>query len=79
MKPFLKPKYAPVMFGLLVSGLMTFIVSGISTINALGFNAGIMNKWLIAWLTTWTVAFPIILFVAPMVQKFIKHITMKEK
>ena len=66
MKPFLPPKAAPVAFGFLVSGLMSFIVTGIATLNAIGLSDQLMGKWLSAWGASWAVAFPIILFVAPM-------------
>lgn len=65
MKPFLPPKAAPIAFGFLVSGLMTFIVSGISTYNAIGLAENMLDKWVHAWGASWIVAFPVILFVAP--------------
>ena len=75
MKPFLPPKTAPIVFGLLVSGMMTFIVSGIATFNAIGLNEALVSKWATAWITSWIVAFPIILFVAPTVNWLVQRIT----
>lgn len=78
MQPFLPPKAAPIAFGFLVSGLMTFIVSGISTYKAIGFD-GMLDTWMEAWFASWIVAFPIILVVAPvarwLVGKWVKKTT----
>lgn len=66
MKPFLPSKATPIVFGFFVSGIMTFIVSGISTYSAIGLTGQMVDKWMNAWIASWIVAFPIILFVAPM-------------
>ena len=39
------PKYAPMLFGLILSGLMSFLVSGISTVRALGPVPGFAHVW----------------------------------
>ncbi|MGB0959379.1 MAG: DUF2798 domain-containing protein [Halocynthiibacter sp.] len=64
-------KLAPVLFGLIVSGLMTFIVSLISTLKAIGFVDGFGPTWMGAWILSWIVAFPVILFVAPLARKLV--------
>jgi len=79
MKPFLPPKSAPVVFGLLVSGLMTLIVTGIATLNALGLSESFLDKWISAWVASWVVAFPIILFVAPMAKHLVDKMTKKNQ
>lgn len=58
-------RYGHVLFGFILSGLMSFIVSGIATARALGLSEGFMFDWITAWLTSWAVAFPTVLFVAP--------------
>ena len=77
MKPFLPPKAASVAFGFLVSGLMSFIVTGIATLNALGLSDQLISKWLSAWGASWAVAFPVILFVAPLARWLIARLTLK--
>ncbi len=71
MTPFLPKKAEPVVFGLLLSGMMSFIVSGISTIIGRGFNAGLPLNWLLAWLPSWAIAFPAVLVVAPLVRRLV--------
>lgn len=62
-------KFAPALFGLILSGLMSLLVSGISTYRAAGIADGYVALWTAAWLTAWLVAFPVVLVVAPLAHK----------
>lgn len=62
-------KYAPALFGLILSGLMSVLVSGISTYRAVGFSDSYAGLWTSAWLTAWLVAFPVVLVVAPLARR----------
>jgi hypothetical protein len=62
-------KFAPALFGLILSGLMSLLVSGISTYRAVGFVDGYAGLWLGAWLAAWLVAFPVVLVVAPLARR----------
>jgi hypothetical protein len=42
-------KYAPAVFGLIRSGLMSFLVSGIATLRAGGVQPGFLMSWINAW------------------------------
>lgn len=44
-------KFGPMLFSLLLSGLMSLLVSGIATLRAAGFADGVLALWLSAWLT----------------------------
>jgi len=60
--------------GLLVTGIMTFIISGISTAMALGVSMMALGAWPIAWISSWMVAFPVILLVLPFVQSLVSRL-----
>jgi hypothetical protein len=62
-------KYAPALFGLILSGLMSLLVSGIATYRAAGPGTGFVGLWSSAWLTAWLVAFPVVLVVAPLARR----------
>ena len=62
-------KFAPILFGLILSGLMSLLVSGISTWRAVGLADGFAGLWIGAWLTAWLVAFPVVLVVAPLARR----------
>ena len=64
-------KYAPALFGLILSGLMSLLVSGISTYRAVGFSDSYAGLWTSAWLTAWLVAFPVVLVVAPLARRVV--------
>lgn len=62
-------KAAPMLFGLILSGLMSLLVSGISTYRAVGLVDDYASLWFSAWLTAWLVAFPVVLVVAPLARR----------
>lgn len=71
----LPPKYAPALFGLILSGLMSLLVSGISTLRAVGLVDGFAGLWVSAWLSAWLVAFPVVLVVAPLTRRAVARLT----
>lgn len=70
-------KYAPLMFGLILSGLMSLLVSGISMFRAVGLVNGWVAAWIDAWLTAWLFAFPVVLLVAPLARVAVARLTAK--
>jgi len=56
---------------LILSVLMTFVVSGISTLKALGLTAEFLQTWPGSWALSWLVAFPTLLFVLPLVRRLV--------
>lgn len=65
------PRFAPVLFGLVLSALLSFIVSGIATARNAGFVDGFLGLWINAWLPSWIIAFPTVLIVAPMARRLV--------
>lgn len=62
-------KLAPALFGLILSGLMSLLVSGIATYRAAGLAPGFFGLWTTGWLAAWLVAFPVVLVVAPLTRR----------
>ena len=67
----LPARYAAILSPLVLSLLMTFIVSFISTLKSLGFHPALPAIWLAAWGLSWLVAFPTLLLVLPMVRRIV--------
>lgn len=67
----LPARLGPVLFGLLLSGMMSALVSGIATLRAIGWVEGLGAMWLGAWLSSWAVAFPAVLVVAPLARRLV--------
>lgn len=72
-------KFAPALFGLILSGLMSFLVSGISTYRAAGLGDHFVAVWMGAWLTAWLVAFPVVLVVAPLTRRLVTLLVAKDQ
>ena len=68
-------RYAHILFGFLLSGIMVAIVSCvILLLGGAGFD-GFFMRWLKAFLPTWAVAFPTVLVVAPFVRRLVAKLT----
>jgi hypothetical protein len=64
-------RYAPILFGFILSALMSFLVSGIATFRNAGLVDGFFNIWVNAWLPAWLIAFPVVLVVAPIARRLV--------
>jgi len=75
----LPARFAPVLFGLILSGLMSLVVSGISTYRATGLVEGFLVLWIGAWLAAWLVAFPLVLLVAPVTRRVVQRLVVTQE
>lgn len=64
-------RFAPILFGLFLSGMMSLIVSGLSTFRAIGFGGVFPGVWMGNWAVSWATAFPIVLVVAPITRRLV--------
>ena len=64
-------RFAPVVFGLVLSALMSFVVSGIATFRNFGLVDDFFSLWIGAWVPSWLIAFPVVLVVAPIARRFV--------
>lgn len=67
----LPARYAAIVMPLVLSVLMTFVVSAISTLRSLGPTPAFMATWPGAWAISWLVAFPTLLAVLPLVRRIV--------
>ncbi|MFY8105286.1 MAG: DUF2798 domain-containing protein [Elstera sp.] len=78
--PATRARLAQVTFGLLLSGMMSCVVSGIATARALGLAetfadfGAFFGTWMGAWVVSWAIAFPTVLVVAPFVRKIVARL-----
>jgi hypothetical protein len=64
-------RFAPLLFGFILSGLMSFAVSGIATGRNAGRVDGFFGLWINAWLPSWLFAFPVVLVLAPITRRIV--------
>jgi hypothetical protein len=67
----MSPRFAPILFGFVLSALMSLVVSGISTFRNAGLVDGFLSLWIGAWLPSWFVAFPVVLLMAPLARRLV--------
>lgn len=68
-------KFAPILFSAILSGIMSLVVSAISTFAALGPGNEFLGSWMSAWLPAWLIAFPVVSFVAPLTRRLVNALT----
>ena len=64
-------RFAPLLFGFVLSGLMSAVVSGVATLRNAGFVDGFLGLWMNSWLLSWLIAFPVVLVVAPVARRLV--------
>ena len=70
-------RFAPYLFGFILSGMMSAIVSGIATLRNAGLVDGVFGLWMNAWLLSWLIAFPVVLVVAPITRQLVARVVKK--
>lgn len=56
-------------FGFYMSGMMSLLMSGVITFINTGMDSAFIYRWLPAFLVAWAVAFPLVTFIAPIAVK----------
>lgn len=67
----LSSQYNVIALPLVLTMLMTIVVSGITTVMALGFQSGWYVVWCKAWLASWAIAFPTMVLVLPFARRLV--------
>jgi hypothetical protein len=68
-------RFAPLLFGALLSSIMVALVSAFVIATTQGFHAGFASAWVRSCAMTWPVAFPTVTLVAPLVRKIVSRMT----
>ena len=76
--PKLPARYASLVLPLFLTCVMTCVVSGISTLRVAGIGPGVLGTWLVSWGMSWTVAYPTMLLVLPVVKKMVAALVQSE-
>jgi hypothetical protein len=67
-------RFSPILFGFILSGLMSCIVSGIATFRALSDEQAFVDAWMASWMFSWAAAFPTVLIVAPLARRIVARL-----
>ena len=71
-------RYSHILFGLILSGLMSCMVSCVSTLRIMGPTDGFVANWMSAWTAGWAMAFPAVLVVAPFTRRLVAQLIRAE-
>lgn len=72
---YIPARFAPILFGALLSAIMVAIVSAFVLATAQGLQAGFAAQWVRSCLTTWPIAFPTVTLIAPWVRRVVGRVT----
>ena len=67
-------RFEPLLFGVVLSGMMSFVVAGVATLRTQGPVPGFVPLWLGGWLVAWPVAFPAVLLLAPLARRLVQRV-----
>jgi hypothetical protein len=68
-------RFAPILFGGLLSVIMVAFVSAFVLATTQGIHAGFLARWLRSCATTWPAAFVAVTLVAPWVRRMVGRLT----
>jgi hypothetical protein len=68
-------RFAPILFGALLSAIMVALVSGFVIAITQGVHQDFAAQWVRSCATTWPVAFPTVTLVAPWVRGVVSRLT----
>ncbi|HEX5756138.1 MAG TPA: DUF2798 domain-containing protein [Arenimonas sp.] len=68
-------RYAPILFGALLSAVMVMLVSAFVLATSQGIGPGFLGLWVSSCLKTWPVAFVSVTLLAPAVRKVVARMT----
>jgi hypothetical protein len=71
-------RFEPILFGLVLSGLMSLVVAGISSAVGSGLANGFVHLWLRSWITAWLLAFPVVLAAGPLGRRLVQALLRPE-
>jgi len=72
---YIPARYAPLLFGALLSAIMVCVVSAFVLAINQGIHEGFLWLWFRSCVTTWPVAFPTVTIVAPWVRRAVARLT----
>lgn len=74
----LHPRFSHLAFSFFLSGIMSFIITGVATIRAVGLTAELAHLWLTAWPFSWLISFPSVTVVAPIARRLSRMVVRQD-
>ena len=68
-------KYAPFVFGVIQAAITTAVATAIATHQLTEFGLLFLEQWAIAWLVAWLTMLPVVILLAPLLQRAVIALT----
>ena len=73
--PRLPQQLAPVVYGVVQAAITTAVATAIAIHQLTDFGVPFFRQWLLAWWMAWLTMLPIVIFVAPFIQRVVSALT----
>ena len=71
----LSERFAPYAYGIIQSLITTAVATAVATLQLVGMGMEFLESWPFAWLVAWITMLPIVILIAPLIQRAVKQIT----
>ena len=71
----LPQQYAPLVYGIIQAAITTAVATAIATYQLTHFNMRFVEEWLFAWGVSFLTMLPVVVFVAPFIQRSVLALT----
>ncbi|HEY2185866.1 MAG TPA: DUF2798 domain-containing protein [Xanthobacteraceae bacterium] len=68
-------QYAPLIFGIIQAAITTAVATAIATHQLAGFSMRFVEEWLSTWGVAFLTMLPVVVFVAPFIQRCVLALT----
>jgi hypothetical protein len=68
-------RYGPLAYGVIQAAVTTAVATAIATHQLTGFGAQFLARWGVAWLMAWLTILPVVVLIAPVLQRAIGGMT----
>jgi hypothetical protein len=73
--PPLPKQYAPFVYGIIQAAITTAVATAIATRQSTGLGLVFLQRWTLAWLVAFLTMLPVVIFVAPLIQRAVSALT----
>ena len=71
----LPQQFAPLVYGIIQAAITTAVATAIATLQLTDFNMRFAEEWLLAWGVAFLTMLPVVVFVAPLIQRCVLALT----
>ena len=71
----LPSRYAPLVYGIIQAGITSAIAAAVATYKIMGLGMDFLMQWGAAWLVAWATMIPVVVLVAPLIQRAVLKLT----